>query len=256
MNERANRPIKALLTMHEFVEEMKTAGRIGVTELAERVERPASVTSDYLSTLQQLGYVTKVNGKYQLSLRYLELGSTVRDRIPLYQLARHELKQLAEESRSELVTLSIEEDGLCVALDATLSSRSIDYKTFPGMHFHMHSSGAGKAMLAQYPEEKTHEILDRHGMPARTENTMTDRAELFEELAAIRERGIAFEREEYKLRMQTIAAPIRDSNEEVVGALSVSGPAHRLRESDVQTELEDVLLSTVNVIELNYASSQ
>lgn len=254
MTETANRPIKALLTMHEFVEEMKSSDRISVTELAERVDRPPSVTHDYLSTLQQLGYVTKVDGEYKLSLRYLELGATVRESVPLYDVARYDVKQLAQESSSELVTLSTEEGGRCVALDVMLSSRSIDYETFPGMHFHMHSSGAGKAMLAQYSDERVDEILDRHGMPAKTENTITDREELFAELEEIRETGIAFDREEYKPRMQTIAAPIMGPDGTVVGALSVSGPAHRLREDDTERELQNSLLSTANVIELNYAS--
>lgn len=254
MTETANRPIKALLTMHEFIEEMKVSGQISVTELAERVDRPPSVTHDYLSTLQQLGYVTRVNGEYKLSLRYLELGAIIRKSVPLYNVARHDVQQLAQESSSELVALSIEEGGLCIALDVMLSSRSIDYETFPGMHFHMHSSGAGKAMLSQYPDEHVHEILDRHGLPAKTENTITDREELFTALDEIRETGVAFEREEYKPRMQTIAAPIMGPDEAVVGALSVSGPAHRLREEDTESELRNSLLSTINVIELNYAS--
>ncbi|WP_436348125.1 IclR family transcriptional regulator [Natronorubrum sp. FCH18a] len=254
MTETANRPIKALLTMHEFIEEMKASGRISVTELAERVDRPPSVTHDYLSTLQQLGYVTKIDSEYRLSLRYLELGSIVRKSVPLYNIARHDVKQLAQESSSELVTLSIEEGGLCIALDVMLSSRSIDYETFPGMHFQMHSSGAGKAMLAHYPDERVHEILGRHGMPAKTENTITDREELFTNLEKVRETGVAFERGEYKPRMQTIAAPIMGPDEAVVGALSVSGPAHRLQEDDTESELQNSLLSTVNVIELNYAS--
>lgn len=240
--------------MHEFVEEMKGSGPISVTELADRVDRPPSVTHDYLSTLQQLGYVMKVNGEYKLSLQYLELGTTIRKSVPLYKVARHDVKQLAQESRSELVTLSIEEGGLCVAIDVMLSSRSIDYETFPGMHFHMHSSGAGKAILAHYPDERVHEILDRHGMPAKTANTLTDRDELLAELEEVQEAGVAFEREEYKPRMQTIAVPIMGPDEAVVGALSVSGPAHRLRENNTESELRNSLLSTVNVIELNYAS--
>ncbi|WP_114579351.1 IclR family transcriptional regulator [Saliphagus sp. LR7] len=254
MTEPANRPIKALLTMQEFVEEMKASGPISVTELAERVDRPPSVTHDYLSTLQQLGYVMKINGEYKLSLQYLELGTTIRESIPLYDVARHDINQLAQESNSELVTLSIEEGGLCVALDVMLSSRSIDYETSPGMHFHMHSSGAGKAMLAHYPDERVEEILDQHGMPAKTANTITDREDLFVELEEVQETGIAFEREEYKPRMQTISAPIMGPEEIVIGALSVSGPAHRLQENDTETELQNSLLSTVNVIELNYAS--
>jgi IclR family acetate operon transcriptional repressor len=256
MADNANRPVKALLTMHEIVDALDELGRAGVVEIAERIDRPQSVVHDYLSTLAQLGYVVHTSGEYELSLRYLELGGRVRERIPLYEVARPELQQLAEKSRSERVTLCVEENGLCVALDAVQSSESITYDWMPGTYFGMHCSGAGKAMLANYPEERVETILNQHGLPARTENTITDREMLYTELEEVRERGVSFERGEYKTRMHTIAAPITNANNKVLGALSVSGPAHRMRETDVEAELEDKLRSTINIIELNYNSRQ
>lgn len=252
MADDANRPVKALLTMHEVVNALDEIGRAGVVEVAERLDRPQSVVHDYLSTLAQLGYVVRTDGKYELGLHYLELGGRVRDRIPLYQVAKPEIQQLAEKSSSESVTLCVEENGLCVALDAVQSSESITYDWMPGTYFCMHCSGAGKAMLANYPEERVEAILDQHGLPTRTEKTITDRKMLYTELEEVHERGVSFERGEYKTRMHTISAPITDASGEVLGALSVSGPAHRMRETDVETELEDKLLSTVNIIELNY----
>jgi DNA-binding IclR family transcriptional regulator len=116
----------------------------------------------------------------------------------------------------------------------------------------MHSSGVGKAILAHYPDRRVEEILDRHGMPPRTENTITDREELAAELDRVREEGVSYDREEYKLGMTTISTAITDADGDVLGGLSVTGPAHRLRESEVQAELRDKLLSAVNIIELNY----
>ncbi|MGB9958804.1 IclR family transcriptional regulator (plasmid) [Haloferax prahovense] len=252
MTDDANRPVKALLTMDEVVNVLDNAGRMGVTEIAERLDRPQSVVHDYLSTLTQLGYVVRTNGKYELGLHYLELGGRVRDRIPLYQVARPEVQRLAEESSSESVTLCVEERGMCVALDVVQSNESITYDWSPGSYFHMHLSGAGKAMLASYPEQRVEAILDNHGLPARTEKTITERAELYEELEEVRERGVSFERGEYNTGMHTISAPILDEEGKVLGGLSVSGPAHRMNEPDVEAELEDKLLSSVNIIELNY----
>jgi DNA-binding IclR family transcriptional regulator len=256
MTEDANRPIKALLTMDEVVVALDEAGRAGVTELAERVDRPRSVVHDYLSTLVQLGYVRKDGTEYRLSLRFLELGGRIRDRIPLYGIARPQVRELAAESSSELVTLIVEDEGLGVCLDVVRSSRSITYDVIPGMYFHLHCSGAGKAMLAHYPRERVEAIVDRHGLPAHTENTITDPEELFAELEAIREDGISFEREEYKRGMITVGAPITDSDGGVLGGISVSGPAHRMREPEVEAVLADQLLSAINIIELNYSAGR
>lgn len=256
MANKANRPVKALLTAHEIVTALDELGMAGVVQVAEHIDRPQSVVHDYLSTLSQLGYVTKTNGKYELGLHHLELGGKVRKRIPLYKVAKTELRPLAEESDRESVTLCVEEDGRCVVLDAVQSSESVQYDWMPGTFFGMHCSGAGKAMLAHYPEERVEAIIDQHGLPARTENTVTDHKVLKNELNEVRESGVSFERGEYRAQMNTISAAIRDAGGTVVGALSISGPAHQMQESDVESALKNKLLSTVNIIEINYNSLQ
>ncbi|WP_161991531.1 IclR family transcriptional regulator [Natronorubrum aibiense] len=255
MDDEANRPIKALLTMDDIMTALESAGESNVTTLAEEIDRPRSVVHDYLSTLRQLGYVIQNDrGAYELSLRYMELGGRVRDNVALYNVAKPEVNRLAEQSSSELVTLSVEQNGLCVALDVVQGEQSISYDFTDGTHFHMHSSAVGKAILAEYPAERVTEILDRHGMPARTENTITDRDELKDELEEIRKNGVSFDREEYRTGMTTISTVIEDSTGTVLGGLSVTGPVQRLQESDVEEELRNKLLSTTNIIELNYSA--
>ena len=121
--------------MHRIVEALDDAGRAGVTEIADSLGRPPSVVHDYLSTLVQLGYAVTIDQKYELSLRYLELGGHVRDRLPLYEVAKPEYGRLAEESSSEHVTLSVEEEGMCVAIDVVQSDQSITYNTIPVLYF-------------------------------------------------------------------------------------------------------------------------
>lgn len=251
----ANRPIKALLTMDDIVTTLERDGEMSVTAVAEEIDRPPSVVHDYLSTLRQLGYVVQDDsGAYALSLRYLELGGRVRDNVTLYKVAKPEVNELAEKTSSEFVTLSVEQNGMCVALDVVQNDLSISYDFTDGTRFHMHSSAVGKAILARYSDERVTEILDRHGMPAHTENTITDRDELEDEFERIRENGVSFDREEYRTGMASISTTIEDSTGNVLGGLSVTGPAHRLREPDVEEEFRKELLSTKNIIELNYSA--
>ncbi len=55
---------------------------------------------------------------------------------------------------------------------------------------------SAKAILSAFPDERVRDIVDRHGLPAKTPQTITDPDALFEELATIRERGFALNREE------------------------------------------------------------
>ena len=67
-------------------------------------------------------------------------------------------------------------------------------------------------MVAQLSHEQVVQILDRRGLPACTENTITDREELFSELSEIRERGYAIDDQENIEVLCCIAAPVTSEN--------------------------------------------
>jgi DNA-binding IclR family transcriptional regulator len=112
----------------------------------------------------------------------------------------------------------------------------------------------GKAILAHFPEKRVRDILDRHGLPKITEHTVDDEETLFEELEQIRQQGYARDLEERVRGMRCVAAPIlRDG--EVLGAVSVSGPASRMQGERFETEIPDHVMGTANVIEVNITYS-
>jgi len=113
---------------------------------------------------------------------------------------------------------------------------AVQVKGHVGTRAPLHSTGLGKAILAHLPEERVESIVDHHGMPASTPETITDRDELFDALERIRDRGFAFDDEERLRGLRCVAAPIL-ANDDVVGAISVSGPTNRLRDDRYREEL-------------------
>jgi DNA-binding IclR family transcriptional regulator len=65
--------------------------------------------------------------------------------------------------------------------------------------------------------------------------TRTDIDELLKEIASVRELGYATDLEEFEEGLRCIGAPVRDYTRKVVGAISVSGPAHRLTDERIAT---------------------
>ena len=76
--------------------------------------------------------------------------------------------------------------------------------------------------MAFLSDECLREILATHGLPSLAENTITDRNELLAELAEIRETGVAFSAEESSNGMRSVASPIFDPDNEVIGSICVS----------------------------------
>ena len=86
---------------------------------------------------------------------------------------------------------------------------------------YLHCNSLGKAMLAHMSEETVLEIIERHGLPKKTKNTITNLEDLLAELEDVREQGHAFDEEELITGLRCVAAPVRDSSENIFGAVSV-----------------------------------
>nr|WP_321169935.1 IclR family transcriptional regulator C-terminal domain-containing protein [Salinigranum rubrum] len=91
----------------------------------------------------------------------------------------------------------------------------------------------------------------RTWLPELTPHTITDHDEFFSQLDTIRERGYAFNDEESIQGLRAVGVPIRGKEHEILGALSVSGPTHRLKGDWYTEDIPDLLLGVSNELELN-----
>jgi len=152
-------------------------------------------------------------------------------------------------------TQPVEEHGEGVYITRAEGSEAVSVDTYAGKRVNLHCTALGKTILAMLPEGRVDEIIDTHGLPARTENTITDRAELKAELADIRERGHAYDREERLPGLRCVAAPVTSEDGDPVAALSVSGPTSRIKGDLFHEEIPEMLQSAVNVVEINLVYS-
>jgi DNA-binding IclR family transcriptional regulator len=246
----ASNPVQTTLTTLDIVERLKELDGAGVTELAENLDLPKSSVHNYLSTLHQRGYVIKEENEFHVSLRFLDLGSKARDNKDIYDIAKPNIWELAEET-GELANLMVEEHGEGVYIHRETGEDAVMVDKNVGQRVHLHNTALGKAILAHYPRERVSEVIDQHGLPKRTETTITDEEELFAELERVRNEGIAYDDEERLKGLRCVAAPILDGDDHPVAAVSVSGPIARFSAERFREEVPEAIKNAVNVIELN-----
>jgi DNA-binding IclR family transcriptional regulator len=242
--------VGATETTLRVLETLKRLDGAGVTEVADRLDLPKSTVHNHVSTLLRNEYVVKEGDTYRVGLQFLEFGEYIRNRMPIYDVARPEVERLAEET-GELANLLVEEHGKGVYLCRAKGGRAVRLDTYAGMRVHLHCTALGKAILAYLPEERVREIIDTHGLPSRTDTTITDEATLFAELEEVRERGVAHDEEERLAGLRCVAAPIKNLDGNALGAISVSGPTSRMKGDRFDETVPEELISTANVIELN-----
>lgn len=256
MGEQSNtrRRIASVERAMEILEAVMELEGARVSELATHLDMAKSTVHNYLSTLHDLNYLVKEGDTYQIGTRFILFGEYSRTRNEEFSMVRQKATNLAEqtEERSQFV---IEEFGRGVFLYRESGEHAVEAGSGIGKRMFLHSTAAGKSILAHLPESQVQEILDRWGLPAVTSATITDETELFEELERIRDRGFAINREENIEGLHAVGVPVRTKQGNVIGALSISGPTNRMKGEYLMEELPDLLLGTANELELNIAYS-
>jgi DNA-binding IclR family transcriptional regulator len=247
-------PVKAAKVSLEVVEALRELGGAGVSEVAQRLERPTSTVHDHLRTLEHEEYVVKEGSKYHVGTRFLQLGTSARSRRKVFQVARPEVDGMSEET-GEHANLMIEEHGLGVFLYKARGSDAVQLDTHAGMRVPLQTTALGKTIMAFRPRSEVEAFIHRHGLPQVTKDTITERPELFDNLEEIRERRYAYDDEERVRGMRCVAAPITDETGRAIAAVSVSSPKSRMQETRFTETIPEVVLRSANVIEVNLTYS-
>lgn len=241
-------PVGAVRTSARIVGALASRSDAGVTELATELSLSKGSVHNHLTTLERLGVVVAEDGRYRLGLRLLDVGMQVRDGMELYQTARSSLAELAS-STNESVALVVAEHGEAVYVDVCDAARN-DHRIRLGTRLPLHTTAAGKGILAQRSPDEVEAYVETDGLPRRTNLTITDAASLREELRSITDRRLAYDRGEAYTGMRAVAVPIR-APEYPSAAISVLGPGERFSGKRLEEDLPGLVISTAKQIELS-----
>jgi DNA-binding IclR family transcriptional regulator len=246
----SGRRVQAVQISCDILEALRENDGAGVSELADQLGRSKATVHSHLATLADNEFVVKQGDSYEISLRFVDIGEYAKNQVDIYEVAKEEVDRLAEET-GEVAQFMVEEHGRGVYLHKARGENAIQTASYTGNRKDLHCTALGKAILSQLSTERIDEIIDRHGLPQRTDNTVSSRAELFETLDRIREEGVAFDDEEILQGLRCIAAPIEHPTGDICGAISISGPTSRFKGDRFHEELPEIVQGAANVIEVN-----
>lgn len=199
-------------------------GELPLSELAAAAGLPVPSVYRLLRTLLNHGYVRQLPSKrYALGPRLINLG--VSAGTMLGQWARPWLGNLVD-TLGETANLCMLDGDRATYVAQVPSRHTMRAFTEVGRRVYPHSTGVGKALLAQLSDEQVLILVSRTGMPAATPTTITTPAALLAELATIRANGYAIDDGEQEIGVHCVAVPVLNTANPI--ALSVSGPTPRM----------------------------
>lgn len=199
-------------------------------ELARGLGVHRSTALRLLGTLERHALVERDlhTARYRLGRRLPQLASVVTGEFDLRHLARPACEQLAAAS-GETATFELLIDGDIVPIEQATASNSVVTVSWLGRRYPVHCTASGKAILAFGPATLRDRLLAGR-LEKVTPRTVTDPVELTKQLDQARKEGVARTHEELETGLDAIAAPVFGTHGEVVAALDVSGPSHRMRQ--------------------------
>jgi DNA-binding IclR family transcriptional regulator len=200
------------------------AGPATLDQLAAAVGAHKTTVLRLLRTLAEQHFVFRDgNHRYHLGSRVFELSSRGLEQREVRGIAAPHLAAFNRE-HGRTTHLSELDGSEIVYIDKLESHDHVRMASRIGLRGPVHSTAAGKVLVADLPPAELETVLTSVTFARATPNTITTREGYLAELARVREQGWAHDREENEPSINCICAPVRDASGLAVAAVSVSVP--------------------------------
>lgn len=203
---------------------------LGLKQIAQMTRLHPSTAHRILAAMSADRLVDRIEpSSYRLGMRLLELGTLVRSRISVRELALPVMRELHAQT-GETVNLSVRQDDEIVYVERTSSGRSaMRIVHVIGARAPLHVTAAGKLFLLEEGFARLRDYARRTGLAAHSKNSITSLTLLERDLERAQKQGYATDNEEVEIGVRCVAAPIRDDDGSMIAALSLSTPADRMK---------------------------
>ena len=219
-------PIRAVERVCDIFDLLQaTPGGLSLTAIASGTGLPKTSAYRYLLALEAHRYVERDE-----KTNTIRLGLAFRPK-PSHHLEQFVARSLPvlEELRdvtSETVNLGVIDGGRWIHAAVCESNQMMRLAARVGERAMLHSTGIGKVIAVQLPEQEVRSILESEGMPAITPRTITTVDAFLAELARVRRQGYAVDDGENQVEGRCIAVAVPGVS--VPCGISVSAPMQRL----------------------------
>ncbi len=203
---------------------------LSLTDLAAALDTAKSTLLASLKPLAADDFLVVEGSLYRLGPRAFRLAAEIGSAWSLPRTLRGYLRTLADRS-GETVGLAVLDAEMrrTVYVDVIESARPVRYALKIGISGPLHSTAAGRVLLAHQPAAYQEAFLKSGKLAAFTSRTTTEAAKLAEQLERVRRDGYWLSIGESIEDSAAIAAPVFGPNGEILAALTIGAPSDRMQ---------------------------
>jgi DNA-binding IclR family transcriptional regulator len=205
--------------------------------LSVALELPKTSLLQLLRALEGTGYVQRHGGAYVLGPASFRMGTLITSNSSAITAGRQILQNLLEQSGESVLLGAFTADRkFGVYTERLESPHVIRFAPAVGEQRPLYCTGLGKALLAFTPPAATAEYIKALKLHRYTKHTVASKAALADELAKIRQRGVAISIEEMIEGGAAMAAPVFEAHGNLRACVVLAAPAARLRAKSAEFE--------------------
>lgn len=207
-------------------------------EISSQMDIPVSTLYRYLRVLSDKGFLEKSGtSTYRLGIRFLELSRvSQQSNRDLRLVALPGMKRIADQI-IETVSLMRITDKYAICIESIEGQQVVRVTIEQGRLQPLHVGASSKVLLSSLDEDEWEQYVS-FPLKQLTVTSITNFAELKQELYRVRKQGYAISDGEIDEGGRAIAVPIRNRNNKVLAALSVEGPFFRMNDEILMHYLE------------------
>lgn len=216
----------------------------GYNEIVRILDLNKSTVFNILHTMSNLDILEKgPDGLFRLGPRLFLLGNAAAGESELIQTVHPYLESINKKFKLSAF-FGILSGREVIIIDKADRANQIKISSEIGMKLPIFAGVAGKALLAQLPEESIDKLLSEATPKQYTPRTIIDKAAYKQEIREIRKNGIAYDREEYIQGLMAVAIPLKTHREELQATIWAVGLKQEFQE-DVMKQLSQFLSTIV-----------
>jgi IclR family transcriptional regulator, pca regulon regulatory protein len=214
-----------------------------LSEIADLTGLTRAAARRFLITLKDLGYVGSDGRLFSLRPRVLELGYSYLSSLPIWEVAKPHLEDLADKVQ-ETTSASVL-DGTDIVFVARVETKRIMAMTLGvGSRLPAWATAMGRVLLADMPPADLDAYLAKVRLEPLSARTVTDEVELREIIDQARIQGWTLVDQEVEEGVRSLAVPIRSPDGRATAALTVCSHAFRVSVERVMEEFLPLVLET------------
>ena len=217
-----------------------------LTELARTYDLPKSTTSRILSALERQGLLLRDRNGAYIAGSILTQFARGQNHDSVLVARVHAILEVLASRTGETANLAVPGNGDLKLIDQVDGQYLLSATNWIGKSVPYHASALGKVLLAYAAV-----TIPAGRLEKRTSKTIISRTKLLEELEVVRKKGFALIIDELEEGLVAVAAPIREHDGRVVGAISVSGPSTRLTQKDL-IKIGGMIIEEIATLQTNH----